>query len=96
MTSFAVDVGQVQQASATVSATAERIRSEVATMMAHLTGLQATWQGGAALQFQEVSAQWQSTQAQVDAALLSINQALDRTAQTYAEAENLVRGNFAL
>ena len=96
MTSFAVDVSQVQQASAMVSASAETIRVEVHAMMAHLNNLQSSWQGGAALQFQEVSAQWQTTQGQVEESLIAINMALDRSAQTYLEAENLVRGAFAM
>ncbi len=96
MTSFAVDVSQVQQASAMVSSSAESIRGEVNAMMSHLINLQSTWQGGASLQFQEVSAQWQNTQAQVEESLIAINIALDRSAQTYLEAENLVRGAFAM
>ncbi|WP_435298481.1 WXG100 family type VII secretion target [Timonella sp. A28] len=94
MSVFAVDTNQVEQASANVRRSVDSIRAEVAAMMSHLTNLQGTWKGEAAIQFQELSGTWHTTQTQVEASLESINRALDATAATYLDAEANVRGFF--
>ena len=96
MTSFAVDIAQVQAANAAIVTRSQNISAEVRAMMSQLTALASTWQGAASLQFQEVCAQWQGTQAQVETSLMAINGALTRTASTYQEAESLVRANFTM
>ena len=96
MSKFGVDVSQVSSASAAVNISVTAIRTEVSTMMRNLTELQSTWTGGAALAFSGVVAQWQVTQAQVEAGLDSITTALSRTAATYEDAETMAAGNFPL
>ena len=94
MSRFGVDVSQVSSASAVVATSVSSIRSEVAAMQRHLTDLQSTWTGAAALAFTGVVAQWQATQVQVETGLEAITSALSRTATTYEEAENAARTNF--
>ena len=94
MSRFGVDVSQVTSASAVVATSVSSIRSEVAAMQRHLTDLQSTWTGAAALAFTGVVAQWQATQVQVETGLEAITSALSRTATTYEEAENAARTNF--
>jgi WXG100 family type VII secretion target len=94
MSSFSVDTAQVSAANANVRRSVDSIRSEVSAMMAHLTNLQSSWKGDAAVQFQGVATNWRNTQGQVETALESINRALDATANTYLDAESNVRGFF--
>ena len=94
MSTFAVDTALVSAASTNVRRSIDSIRAEVGAMMAHLTNLQGTWKGEAAVQFSDVAAQWHSTQGQVEASLESIKQALDVTANTYVDAEANVRSMF--
>ena len=96
MSKFGVDVSQVTSASTAVNISVTSIRTEVSTMMRNLTELQSTWTGAAAVAFSGVVAQWQVTQAQVEAGLDSITSALSRTAATYVDAEALAAGNFPL
>lgn len=95
MSKFGVDVSQVTSASAVVSTSVTTIRSEVAAMQRHLTDLQSTWTGAAALAFSGVVAQWQVTQSQVETGLDSITLALSRTATTYDDAESAAAANFS-
>ena len=94
MSKFGVDVSQVSNASVVVATKVSTIRAEVAAMQHHLTDLQATWTGSAALAFSGVIAQWQATQTQVEAGLDAITSALSRTASTYEDAETAARTNF--
>jgi len=94
MSTFSVDTAQVAAASGNVRRSVDSIRSEVTAMMAHLTNLQDSWRGEAAVQFQGVAANWRQTQTQVEASLEGINRALEATANTYLDAESNVRGFF--
>ncbi|SDC83194.1 WXG100 family type VII secretion target [Sanguibacter gelidistatuariae] len=94
MSKFGVDVTQVSSASGVVSTSVTTIRSEVTAMMRHLTDLQGSWTGAAAIAFSGVVAQWQVTQVQVENGLDAITAALGRTATTYDEAEASARTNF--
>ena len=47
MTTYHVDAAQVSAATQSVQGTISRIQSEVASLLAHLTGLQASWSGQA-------------------------------------------------
>lgn len=94
MSTFGVDVSQVSAAGAVVGTSVSTIRSEVAAMQRHLTDLQSSWTGAAALAFSGVVAQWQATQIQVENGLDAITSALSRTAATYDEAEAAARANF--
>lgn len=87
MATYAVNSDQIAASSAHVVATGERIRGEVATMMAELAALQDTWGGVASAGFVECATQWRATQAQVEAALDTIGAQLAHAATVYADAE---------
>lgn len=84
---YEVDSAQVAQASAAAATSVGVIRAEVATLMRHLTDLQATWRGGAAAAFSGVVTDWGLTQQRVEASLDQITAALSAAAQHYADAE---------
>jgi WXG100 family type VII secretion target len=73
----------------------EAIRSEVAALVAGLQSLDGSWQGQASAAFAGVLAQWRSAQAQVEAALGSLTQALAAAATGYADAEATAARMFA-
>ncbi len=95
MTVYNVDAAQIAAASASANQTADNIRAAVASMMAQLTGLEATWGGAASASFQSVIAQWQATQVQVEAALESVGVALAQASSTYSDAESAATALFA-
>ncbi len=95
MTIYNVDANEIAAAAHAAGQTAELIRTSVATMMAQLLGLQASWGGAAAASFQEVIAGWQATQAQVEASLESVGGALGAASSTYTEAEAAATALFA-
>lgn len=88
MTRYHVDAAEVASASALASRSSDTIRSEVAAMMGHLTALESSWQGGAAVAFTGVLEQWRGTQAQVEQALDSLSLALSQAADQYQSAED--------
>ncbi|HLP23221.1 MAG TPA: WXG100 family type VII secretion target [Microbacteriaceae bacterium] len=87
MSAFHVDAEQVQQAASTALATAGRISTDTAGLLAQLTGLQSSWGGTAAVAFQDTLNQWRATQQVVEQSLNNIQQALAAAAQHYAEVE---------
>ncbi|QPK81043.1 WXG100 family type VII secretion target [Schaalia sp. ZJ405] len=95
MATFMVDSQLVASSATNVSLTAERIRQEVQTMLAQLLELESSWTGVAQMNFQDCVAQWQATQAQVDAALESISTQMHTAASVYADAEAQSAALFA-
>lgn len=95
MTVYQVDAGEVAAASAAAASTASAIRSSVATMMAQLHALQATWAGAASSSFQNVITTWQATQLQVEDSLEAVSTALAQASSTYTEAESAASALFA-
>ncbi len=95
MSRFEVDSAEVARASGAVQASAGAIASEVDAMMRHLVDLQASWKGPAAASFQQVVADWRSTQDRVRAGLEEIRRALSVAGQQYAEAEDSAVRMFA-
>lgn len=87
MTRYEVDSAQVAQASGAAGRSVAAIRTEVNTLLRHLTELQGVWRGGAAAAFGGVVTDWSATQQRVEASLDQITHALAAAAQTYAEAE---------
>lgn len=87
MTRYQVDSEQVQLATQSVQGTIGRIRSEVASLLAQLTGLQGSWSGQAATAFQAAVEDWRMTQQHVEESLAGLNQALGAAAAHYADAE---------
>lgn len=88
MTRYHVDAAEVASASTLAARSSDTIRTEVAAMMAHLTALQGSWQGGAASAFAGVLDQWRGAQVQVEQALDSLTVALSQAAQEYQTAED--------
>lgn len=88
MTQFSVDSERVLAANSTIQATISRLQSEVSSLQAQLTSLQDSWQGQAAMSFQELILRWRGTSDQVEAQLGQIGQALAYAAQQYAEIEH--------
>ena len=87
MTRYQVDSEQVQLATQSVQGTIGRIRSEVASLLAQLTGLQGSWSGQAATAFQAAVADWRVTQQHVEESLSGLNHALGAAAMHYADVE---------
>jgi len=87
MTRFHVDAEQVASAAALADRSGHTIRSEVNAMMAHLTALEGSWEGGAATAFAAVLDQWRAAQVQVEHALDALAVALSGAAQEYQAAE---------
>lgn len=88
MALFTVDSEQVVASATQVSATAERIRSEVTGMMSQLLALQDSWSGTAQLNFHNCISSWQATQTQVEQSLETISAQLHQAASVYADAES--------
>ena len=84
---YEVDSAQVAQAGSAAGSSVAAIRTEVATLMRHLTQLQDSWRGGAAQAFGAVLTDWTVTQRQVESSLDRITQALSAAAQQYEVAE---------
>lgn len=87
MTRYQVDSEQVQLATQSAQGTMGRIRSEVASLLAQLTGLQGSWTGQAASAFQAAVEDWRLTQQHVEESLSSLSQALGTAGVHYADAE---------
>lgn len=95
MSVFSVDINEVSRTSALVQSSVESVRAEVASLMANLTTLEASWTGVAATQFHQLAEEWRLTQAQVEAALEQIGTRLQVAASQYAQAESQATGLFA-
>jgi WXG100 family type VII secretion target len=87
MTQYHVNAAEIAEAASRATASASTIRSEVAAMVAHLTGLEASWQGGASHAFTGLLAEWRAAQAQLEHALDSISTGLNQAASEYEYAE---------
>ncbi|WP_084129244.1 WXG100 family type VII secretion target [Demequina sp. NBRC 110055] len=94
MTRFHVDAAEVAQASALAHRSGDTIRAEVGSLIAQLTALEGSWQGGAATAFAGVLDQWHAAQAQVESALDALSSALGTAATTYQEAEDAATRMF--
>jgi early secretory antigenic target protein ESAT-6 len=88
MTRYQVDSEQVAAATASAQGTIGRIQSEVAALVAQLTGLQGSWTGQAASAFQAAVTDWRTTQQQVEQSLAGLSHALGAAATHYADAES--------
>lgn len=87
MAQYHVDAAEISRGAQRATQSGERIRAEVAGLLATLTALEGTWQGGAASAFNGVLEQWRGAQAQVESALESMGLALGQAAQEYEAAE---------
>ena len=87
MTRYQVDSEQVQMATQSVQGTIGRIRSEVASLLAQLSGLLGSWTGQASTAFQTAVEDWRMTQQHVEESLSGLSHALGAAGAQYAEAE---------
>lgn len=87
MTQYHVNAADIAQAASRATVSAGTIRAEVSTLMAQLTGLESTWQGGASNAFAGLVSEWRAAQAQLEHALDSISTALTQAASEYEFAE---------
>ena len=87
MTQYHVNAADIAQAGSRATASAAAIRAEVASMMANLLSLEATWQGGASHAFTALLSEWRAAQVQLEHALDSISTGLNRAATEYDFAE---------
>ncbi len=84
---FQVDTDRITAAAADVQRISAEIDSQVAAMMARLTGLQDAWRGEASGRFHAVVTEWRGTQARVRESLDHISRLLGQAGQQYAAAE---------
>lgn len=94
MAVFSVDSDAVLGATAPIRATADRIQSEVSSMSAQLSHLQASWTGSASVAFQSALERWRHAQREVEAALGDLGSAVSLAGQQYAQAETATLGLF--
>ena len=87
MTRYTVDSDAVEAAAARISGTVGRLQGEAAALHAQLEALQGSWTGAAATAFQAVVQQWRRAQADLEAALTSIDHALRTAGAQYAQIE---------
>jgi 6 kDa early secretory antigenic target len=87
MPQFTVDSERILAANATIQGTISRLQQEVTSLQSQLGGLSDSWQGAAALSFQELIVRWKATSDQVEAQLGQIGQALSYAAQQYSDIE---------
>jgi WXG100 family type VII secretion target len=87
VTRFQVDSDEVLSATSAARASIARISAEVNGLLAQLTSLQGSWSGQAAMAFQGIVAEWRGTQQRVEESMASINAALGRAADQYAQIE---------
>jgi len=95
MTQYHVNAADIADAAARATATAANLRAEVAAMLATLSGLEASWQGGASSAFAGLLAEWKAAQAQLEHALDGISSSLIRAASEYEFAEASAMRLFA-
>lgn len=94
MAVFSVDSDAVESATATARSTSDRMRADIAMMLAVLNQLEGTWTGAASAGFQGQVENWRATQRIVEQSLDSLNEALAVAGRAYAETELATAGMF--
>jgi WXG100 family type VII secretion target len=87
MTYFSVDSERVLAANGTIQATIARLQGEIQGLQGQLLSLNDTWQGQAAMSFQDLVQRWKVTSDSVEAQLGQIGHALAVAAGQYSEIE---------
>jgi early secretory antigenic target protein ESAT-6 len=95
MTQFQVDSDALISTTGAARATMGRIQAEVAALLGQLTGLEGSWTGQAAAQFQTAVGAWRTTQQHVEQSAEVLNQALGHAGAQYAEVEQANARLFA-
>ena len=92
---FSVSTGTLTSGSGTVTAVSADVEASVASMMSILVALQDEWTGAASASFQELVADWRTTQQVVKNSLDDIGRALAQAGEAYDAAEASVQAAFA-
>ncbi|MEY4397183.1 MAG: hypothetical protein RLZZ40_939 [Actinomycetota bacterium] len=87
MTNFHVDAVALDGATNQISATIDRITSDVATMSAQLRSLDGSWSGPAAVAFANLMTEWTVASGRVTDSLAAIGTALRQIHSHYLETE---------
>jgi len=87
MTTFQVDSTAVLDATRSAQATLEQLRGDATHLTATLTSLQGSWSGQAATAFQQVLANWNTTQKTIESQMAQLQHVLTNAAQQYQESE---------
>nr|WP_300339035.1 WXG100 family type VII secretion target [Actinomyces sp.] len=85
---FSVDTQAVLDTASRARTRVATIQAEVDAMNGDIAALQASWTGSASASMASCAADWHLTQAQVQASLDAISQALDASALAYDDAES--------
>lgn len=93
---YSVDSEQMAAAVGAAYTEIEQVRVHAASLLAHLTGLQSSWQGEASTAFQGVVERWRATQVQVEEAISEVNRGLGLAAEHYGSAEQDIQRMFAV
>lgn len=92
---FTVDTEQIRNASTDINRIAGDLESSVAAMMARIQGLEGSWTGSAASEFQSVMTRWRNLLNQVRESLVALGQLTARAGTSYQSTEEGVRGLFS-
>lgn len=95
MAQYHVDSAEIMQASAATNAVAEQLRSNAASMLAQIQGLQTSWHGAGANAFADCATRWHHAQIQMEQALDSIALALQQASTHYEQTEAAITGMFS-
>lgn len=91
---FSVSTGTLSSGSGTVTSVSADVEASIASMMSVLVALQDEWTGAASVSFQELVADWRTTQQMVKTSLDDIGRALGQAGEAYDAAEAGVRAAF--
>lgn len=94
MSNFSVSTESIATSSADVARISEDVESTVGAMMSRLIALQNEWTGAASGSFQDLIADWRSTQNQVKETLDDIGRVLGDAGDTYATTESGVKSTI--
>ena len=84
---FGASLDVMAQAAAHVGTVNEEIAALLATLLAQLEPIAATWKGGASLAFQNLHQRWNADARKLNAALGGIAESLSGTHRRYSAAE---------
>lgn len=96
MARFTVDSDQLNATMAAAYTEIQAVETHTSQLTTQLTTMESAWQGQASVQFQHCVEKWRGTQAQVEAAISELNNALGAAASHYGTTENDVIRLFTL
>lgn len=88
MSQFTTTTEEMAQAARHVRAVDEAVQGDLATLRGQLAPLAAAWQGAAAAEFARLMTRWDTSAAQLNAALRDIGESIDGSARSYQAQED--------